>query len=193
MHYLIDYCKFIKHHSYVCPRNLKHNLLTIRALLWLQHHSCALLVDLRGMTGRCSQMNLPVNIHDTLSLRCCWAPNGGQNVGLFLFPPHRYRFASFFLGLDLRGHEVVQLFLVHILGDYSINQPHTVFNEFIELVWGDILWAKQIFVQEANINVWLSLNFFGFTLHFLGLSTLENVSVLDRSQSFEKSKRKFTL
>ena len=161
MHYLIDYCQLIKHHSYVCPWYLKHNLLTIRALLWLQHHSCALLVDLRRMTGRCSQVNLPVNIRDALSLRCCWAPNGGQNVGLFLFPPHRYRFASFFLGLDLRGQEVVQLFLVHIFKSVYFRLIEKCYfwiislKHFLVCIWWKNLpfsfsFLKKSFIQHGN-------------------------------------------
>ena len=109
---------------------------------------------------------------------------------MLLLPPHTDRLLGLLLALNLGCHIAVELLLIHVRRDDLRDQPHAIIDQSVERVRCYILRTEKVFVEEADVDVGLSLLLFGLSLLLLCLSSLEDVAVFYLCEALQKSEDK---
>lgn len=113
-HDLIQYAKLVEHEAYISFAYFKHYTVAMVAVARLYNHCCALLVHLRLVAPSCRQVNLPVQVCNTISLVCCWRPNRANDICTLLLPEDWDRLFCLFSCANFPIQVLLELLFLHV-------------------------------------------------------------------------------
>jgi len=141
------------------------------SILWLNDHCCGLLVDFWLVAASSCQMNLPVDVCNTLYGLCSWCTHCPDNISPFLFPIENHCFLRLLSRRNLSCQILIELVFVHIQTNNLTDQTHRVVHQIVELVTLNRRLGEEVLVKVLQVDFWLVSYFMSLgLLDFLQLT-----------------------
>lgn len=114
----------------------------------LDYHGRTLLINFWLMASRCSQMDLPIEICNTLCLIRGGSTHCPNNIGSLLFPEDWNSFLGLFSTSNLTSQIFVELVFVHIEWHDFRDKSECAFDQLVKL--GTIYWRT---LEKISVDI----------------------------------------